>query len=385
MAEFNQLSLDLASLSVHADDDLTLVADVASPLHVSTTYHYETDPSKLISAKERDIISSGAFIYSRFGTPVTQRVEAVLSQIVHGHAVVYASGLSAYTAALAYYNPSHLALADGYHGSHGVAAIFNRLSGLKQIKPYDEALGQGDLFHIESPINPTGESLDIAKAVEFAHSRGAKVIVDSTFAPPPLQDPFEFGVDMVMHSATKYFGGHSDLLAGILVTKDPEVAQQLLKDRAMFGSAPGNMETWLLLRSLRSYKLRVTTQAHNGVKIVEFLSKGLTSGELPVLTKVYHSSLQKEAFVTEQLNRGLYNPTFSIEVKTALIAKSLPSKLKLFHHATSLGGVESLIEWRAMTDKTVPDTLLRLSIGVEDVEDLIADLRQALAASVDLL
>ncbi|KAK9492327.1 Cys/Met metabolism PLP-dependent enzyme-domain-containing protein [Lipomyces doorenjongii] len=377
----SDLDLQIASLSVHADDSYAIVSDVAPPLHVSTTYHYNSDPSKLKSAKEYDIRirdEQSSFIYSRFGNPVVERVEAVLSAILNGHAVVYSSGLAAYTGALAYYNPRRLSIGDGYHGCHGVARIFTRFSGLEQVPLYDDSVSAGDLVHLETPINPTGLSVDLAKAVEFAHGRGAKAIVDATFAPPPLQDPFEFGVDMVMHSATKYLGGHSDLLAGVLVTKDPQVRQALLQDRGLLGGVPGNFESWLLLRSLRTFKLRVETQARNAGKIVAWLDSALKNNEIPALTKVYHSSLQAEEFVRQQMKSGLFSPTFSIEVKSAQVAKSLPSRLKLFHHATSLGGVESLIEWRAMTDTSVPESLLRLSIGVEDADDLIADLKAAL-------
>ncbi|KAK9329190.1 Cys/Met metabolism PLP-dependent enzyme-domain-containing protein [Lipomyces starkeyi] len=377
----SDLDLQIASLSVHADDSYAMVSDVAPPLHVSTTYHYNSDPSKLKSAKEHDIRvrdEQSSFIYSRFGNPVVERVEAVLSAILNGHAVVYSSGLAAYTAALAYYNPRRLSMTDGYQGCHGVARIFNRFSGLEQVPLYDDSVSTGDLVHLETPINPTGLSVDLAKAVEFAHCRGAKVIVDATFAPPPLQDPFEFGVDMVMHSATKYLGGHSDLLAGVLVTKDPQVRLALLQDRGLLGGAPGNFESWLLLRSLRTFKLRVETQAKNAGKIVAWLDSAIKNNEIPALTKVYHSSLQTDEFVRKQLKTGLYSPAFSIEVESVEVAKSIPSRLKLFHHATSLGGVESLIEWRAMSDTSVPETLLRLSIGVEDADDLIADLKAAL-------
>ncbi|KAK9359165.1 pyridoxal phosphate-dependent transferase [Lipomyces starkeyi] len=377
----SDLDLQIASLSVHADDSYAMVSDVAPPLHVSTTYNYNSDPSKLKSAKEHDLRvrdEQSRFIYSRFGNPVVERVEAVLSAILNGHAVVYSSGLAAYTAALAYYNPRRLSMTDGYHGCYGVARIFNRFSGLEQVPLYDDSVSTGDLVHLETPINPTGLSLDIAKAVEFAHSRGAKIIVDATFAPPPLQDPFKFGVDMVMHSATKYLGGHSDLLAGVLITKDPQVRLALLQDRGLLGGAPGNFESWLLLRSLRTFKLRVETQAKNAGKIVAWLDSAIKNNEIPALTKVYHSSLQTDEFVREQLKSGLCSPAFSIEVESVEIAKSIPSRLKLFHHATSLGSVESLIEWRAMSDPNVSDSLLRLSIGVEDPDDLIADLKAAL-------
>ncbi|KAK7202474.1 putative trans-sulfuration enzyme [Myxozyma melibiosi] len=375
--------LDLASVSVHADDEFSLVSDVATPLHVSTIYKYNSDPDKLVRAKDHDIRLAGPDerVYSRFGNPVTSRVEAVLSGILGGHAVVYSSGLSAFTAAITHLQPKRVAIADGYHGCHNVLAILSRFGGgasIESIDHYDPSLSANDLFHIETPINPTGIALDLEKAVSFAHARGAKVLVDATFAPPPIQNPFDFGVDLVMHSATKYFGGHSDLLAGVLVTKDPAVRDQLLQDRGILGLQPGNMESWLLLRSLRTYKLRVTQQSTSATKIARFLADALASSSIPALKQVHHSSLQTEPFVAKQMPNGMHSPAFSIEVASSDLARKLPSRLKLFHHSTSLGGVESLIEWRAVSDKHVPETLLRLSIGVEDTDDLIADLKQGL-------
>jgi cystathionine gamma-synthase len=135
------------------------------------------------------------------------------------------------------------------------------------------------------------------------------------------------------------------------------------------------MESWLLLRSLRTYKLRVLAQTESAEKIVKYLSDNRS--QLSKLTKIYHASLQKDDFVKAQLPIG-GPPTFSIEVVNEQVARELPSKLKYFHHATSLGGVESLVEWRAMSDPKVPETLLRLSIGLEDTEDLIRDLHVAL-------
>lgn len=381
MKLINTMEYSLETASLHADDHLSQISDVATPIHVSTTFEYPSDPDALIPAKDRDIsnLPTGEIIYSRFSTPVVERVETVLGSVFGQgtYAVLYGSGLAAFTAALAHYNPNKLAMRDGYHGCHGVARVFGRLSGLEQVD-IDSEIGSGDLLHLESPINPTGLSSDIRHYADRAHDMGAKMMIDATFGPPPLQDPFEFGVDMIMHSGTKYLGGHSDLLAGILVTKDPEVRKQLLADRAMLGTGIGNMEAWLLLRSLRTLKMRVMTQSSNVEKVVKWLNE--SKSRLPGLKTVYHSSLQTEDFVKKQLKNG-YGATFAIEVDSAAIARALPSKLKLFHHATSLGGVESLVEWRAMTDKTISECILRFSIGVEDADDLIADIESAFTKS----
>lgn len=224
-------------------------------------------------------------------------------------------------------------------------------------------------------MNPYGTSKDINYFAEKAHAKGAILSVDSTFAPVPLQDPFKFGADVVMHSATKYFGGHSDLLAGVLAVKDAKTKSALYEDRIYLGTNIGNLEAYLLLRSLRSYELRIKKQSENVLEVVTYLNAN--KDKYKVLSKIFHSSLQDEPFVKEQLPNG-YNPVFSITLDTKEHAKHLPSRLKYFHHATSLGGLESLIEWRAMTDEHVDQALLRVSIGGEDSADLIADLEQAL-------
>ncbi|KAK9472965.1 pyridoxal phosphate-dependent transferase [Dipodascopsis tothii] len=373
--------LSLATLSIHQDDHLARVVDIAPPLTVSTNFEYPP-ADKLILARDRKISedSGDDLIYSRFTTNVVQRAEAVLSGIFGAGAypVTYHNGLAAFTAALFFFNPKKLAIGDGYHGCHSVAEIVSRLNGLRVIPLDSDEIDSTTLVHVETPINPTGYAIDLRKYAEIAHARGAKLLVDATFAPPPLQDPFAFGADMVMHSATKYFGGHSDLLAGVLVTKDADVQRALRGDRSILGTGMGNLEAWLLLRSMRTLSVRVRAQSASAEKIVRWLADNVE--RLPALTKVHHSSLQTEAFVAEQLAGG-HSPTFSFEVTSAEVARALPDRLKLFHHATSLGGVESLIEWRAVTDPHVQLTLLRVSVGLEDPDDLIADLEQGLLAA----
>lgn len=369
----------IPTLAVHADDHLANTSDIASPLHVSTTYAYNKDPEKLRT--EQELTAAGELqseiIYSRYAQPVVPRVEEVLSQLLDGYAVVYSSGLSAFHAAMIYYNPKNVFVGQAYHGCKAILDILNRNYGVKihDLDADPELLQPGDVIHLESPINPYGIAIDIAKYAKIAHSRSAYLIVDSTFAPPPLQHPFEFGVDMIMHSATKYFGGHSDLLAGVLVTKSKDIADALHHDRNYLGTITASMESWLVLRSLRTFDLRVRRQAANAVKIVKYLEEH--KSEFPALTKIYHSTFQTEDFVKEQLPLG-GGPVFSIDTVDEKVARNLPSKLKLFHHATSLGGVESLIEWRAMSDPFIPRNLLRISVGVEDADDLIQDLVQAL-------
>ena len=293
---------------------------------------------------------------------------------------------------IVYLNPKRVAIGGGYHGCHGVLSILTKLNGLVKLELESESdlaqLQKGDVIHVETPLNPTGEARDLAYYRKKADELGCYLTVDATFAPPPLMDPFQFGVDMSMHSGTKYFGGHSDMLAGVLAVRPdrPEWVKGLLYERLHMGSVMGSLEGWLGVRSLRTLELRVTRQSESAQKMVDWLVGELGSEGLVAETvlKVQHASLQPEAadensWLRKQMPNG-FGPVFSIWMKTEELAKRLPSKLHLFHHATSLGGVESLIEWRAVTDRTVDKRLLRVSIGVESWEDLRDDLLQGFKA-----
>lgn len=372
----------ISTNTVHADQVLNRVTDVVPPLNTSTTFRYPDDPQDIKPASEYfdDTYdpSTATPIYSRLGHPNSTRVEKILGTLIGGECVVYNSGLSAFFAAIMFFNPKTVAIGDGYHGCHGILHLLERNYGVKVVNLDQlDQLSKGDLIHVETPENPYSTVHDIHHYVTKAKEIGAFTLVDATFAPPPLSDPFAFGVDMVMHSATKYFGGHSDLLAGCLVTKNPETKIQLANDRIYLGTNIANMESYLLLRSLRTYELRITRQSANATAIVKHLNDHFA--DYPSLTKIYHSSLQHDDYVSKQMTGG-HAPVFSVELSTPEKAKVLPSKLAYFQHATSLGGVESLIEWRAVTDSNAKPTLLRVSCGVENVQDLIDDLDKALRA-----
>ena len=304
-------------------------------------------------------------------------------------------------------NPKRISVGEGYHGCHGVIGIHQKLTGLQKLDLScdPEELQAGDVVHIETPINPYGTAFNLKAFAEKAHSRGAYLTVDATFGPPPLQDPFLWGADIVMHSGTKYIGGHSDMLCGIL-TVNPTRAKEgwfekLEGERLYLGNVMGSMEGWLGIRSIRTLEVRVERQAFNAGKIVAWLDAALhpeaaspvgdttsldpENGKIvrSVLEKIEHASLQHEdiedGWLLKQMPNG-FGPVFSITMKESELARRLPSKLDLFHHATSLGGVESLIEWRTMTDSTVDRRLLRVSIGLEGWEDLRDDLLKGFKA-----
>ena len=314
--------------------------------------------------------------------------------------MTYASGLAAFHALLVFLNPRRIALSGGYHGCHGVVRLLAKLTGLQQLDLADPSqvaqLQAGDVIHVETPVNPTGEARDLARYAELAAEKGCVLTADATFGPPPLQDPLALGVDVVMHSGTKYLGGHSDMLCGVLAVSPRRAAQgwarALRAERVYLGSVMGSLEAWLGVRSLRTLELRVLRQSAAASRLVAWLAAELTAdGSLvgKVVAAVHHASLQPEAAVEGSWLRrqmpGGYGPVFALRMKTPDAARRLPSKLALFHHATSLGGVESLIEWRAMTDKAVDKTLLRLSVGVEGWEDLKEDLERGFRALVDEL
>ena len=415
-----------STIAIHADDPLNLISDVAPPLHVSTTYRYPRDPTLLRPIHLRDTTNSqplfdpGEHCYSRQDTSTSTRFEQILTHLLHNPAIVYSSGLASFHALLTHLNPRAVAIGAGYHGCHGVLDIHVRLTGAKLL-PLDcdpAQLGPGDLIHLETPINPTGLAFDIAHYAAIAHSRGAYLSVDSTFGPPPLQDPFVQGADVVMHSGTKYIGGHSDMLCGVLAVRDKGWVEPLMRDRLHLGSVMGGLEGWLGVRSVRTLELRVLRQSENAglvVAVLDYLVRTVGAGHLgeekasangidtdaPIhgsslslkqaisqlslpysgayavyhtVAKIEHASLQTNVpWLKTQMPSG-FGSVFGITMKNANFAQRLPSKLALFHHATSLGGVESLIEWRTMTDDTVQPDFLRVSVGIEDWRDLVKDL-----------
>ncbi len=302
-------------------------------------------------------------------------------------------------AALVFLNPKRIAIGAAYHGCHGVIGLHQKISGMQKLdlNCAAEELQEGDVVHLETPQNPTGEAYDIAKYAEKAHSRGAYLLVDATFGPPGLQDPFLHGADIVMHSGTKYLGGHSDMLCGVLAVRNKDWYRKLSYERTYLGSVLGSLEGWLGVRSLRTLELRVQRQSQNAEKLVAWLAGLLeyaTNGDgdgttvsrnqdsindhnavAAVVEKIAHASLQHtdKHWLQKQMPNG-YGPVFAIWMKDESLAKQFPSKLRLFHHATSLGGVESLIEWRTMSDATIDTRILRVSVGVENWEDLRDDM-----------
>jgi len=371
---------------LHGDDPLRRGEDVAPAISVSTTF---LTPLPTEGGNATDYRNPPRHVYSRYTTQNSTRAEHILSQITDGFALTYSSGLAASYAALVFFKPKRIAITGGYHGCHAMIEVYRKAAPDVKVIGIDDEFQSGDLCWLETPLNPTGESRDVQYYADKVHKVGGQLIVDSTFAPPPLQYPFKHGADCILHSATKYFGGHSDMLSGVLVVRTKEEWDVLQSDRTYMGNTMGSLESWLLLRSLRTFHLRLARQSETASALVEWLQKivltpaGKSFEGIPggVLIKVWHSSLQgKDArgFDPSIQMTGGWNATFSIKLSKPQYAAWFPHSLKYFTPATSLGGVESLVEYRASWDPTSDPRAVRLSIGVEDLEDLKADIRQAL-------
>jgi cystathionine beta-lyase/cystathionine gamma-synthase len=373
---------------VHADGNFG-GPEVGPSISVSSTFRRPQLNGSTSYDEEFDPTNPSRHEYSRYSQNVSTRAELVLGKINGGYAMTYASGIAAAFAAVVFYRPNRVAISEGYHGCHASIEVYRRISGNKlQVIDIDDEFQKGDLCWLETPLNPTGVSRDIKYYADKVHAVGGHLLVDSTFAPPPLQYPFKWGTDCILHSASKYLGGHSDLLAGVLVVKTLEEVKSLWKDRVYLGSMMGSLESWLLLRSLRTLHLRVPFQSANATSLVQWLDAasktpiGQTFDGIPggIIFKVWHSSLQEKdarGFEPKEQMEGGWNPCFGILLADPQHAKLLPHLLKLFVNATSLGGVESLIEQRLQSDAGADPRLIRISVGVEELKDLKDDLRRA--------
>ncbi|MDH3425333.1 MAG: PLP-dependent transferase [Acidimicrobiia bacterium] len=346
---------DLHTSAVHGDDEIGDGPDVAPPIRVSTTFD-RTDQDDLV--------------YRRYDHSTTRRLEAVMGAMEGGHAVAYASGMAATSALVRRLSPSRIALpADVYGGTKALLVSQAARGEVELVEP--AALGSGDLWWTETPSNPKCIVSDIEAISQQAHSNGALVAVDSTFATPVLQNPLALGADYVVHSTTKFIGGHSDAMGGILVSASPEETDELRSRRDLEGAIPGSLDSWLTLRGLRTLPLRVERQSATAQIVAEFLANRVP--------KVWYPSLADHPghdVAARQMRAG--GGVVSFEAASGAEAVRIRDSLKLFRNATSLGGVESVADLRADHEPDAPPELIRCSIGLEAPEDLVADLEQAL-------
>ncbi len=349
------MAIDPFTAAVHADRIVADGFDVAPPIRVTTTFD-RTDQT------ERE--------YRRSHHATTERFEAVLGALEGGHAVAYPSGMSAVLAILRHFRPDRVALPkDVYHGVRSLVDTEARRGTLRTVDP--DRLGEGDMWWVETPSNPRCLVTDIAVTAAVARQRGVIVVVDSTFATPVLQQPLALGADVVMHAATKFIAGHSDALGGAVVVAQESTAGALRFARMQDGAVPGSLDVWLALRGIRTLPLRVERQSASAAAVASWLA--------PRVPVVWHPSLRTHpghAIAGRQMASG--GGVLSFEMETSDLARRVVARTRLFRTATSLGGVESLAEWRRSVNPDAPEGLVRLSIGLESPADLIADLEQAL-------
>jgi len=315
-------------------------------------------------------VGGGDVEYGRYGNPTWSAFEEALGDLEGGRALAFSSGLAAVATVfdLVGHGQKVVAPRHAYNGSvMQLADLESRgriAASLVDITDLDTVIAEcanASLVWLESPTNPALEIANIPAIVEAAHAAGAYVAVDNTFATPLLQQPLSMDADIVVHSATKFLAGHSDVLLGALVTKDHDLYDVLKKRRDMIGAVPGTFETWLALRGMRTLDVRMERAQSNARELVSRLS------EHPAVAEVRHPGFG--AIVSIVLAQG------------ALAADLLTHKTRLWVHATSLGGVESTFErrrrWKS-EPATIPDGLVRMSVGIEDVNDLWDDLVTAL-------
>ncbi len=358
------------------DDDTKAIV---APIHLSTTY-----------VRDPDNQYRNGRIYARADNPTFDQAEATLAALERGHAaLVFASGMAAATAVFQALAPGdHVVVPNVMYWSlRNWLTGFARQWGL-QVDTIDmanlDAVASAmrpntKLVWIETPANPLWTITDIAAVCAIAHARGAAVAVDSTVATPVLTQPLALGADLVMHSATKYLNGHSDVIAGALATReDTPLWQRIRTLRAQLGSIIGPFEAWLLARGMRTLFPRVEVACRNAQRIADHFASHAKVAEVlyPGLPSFAGHELAKRQM------RGGFGGMLSIRVRageSAAIATA--ANVQVWKRATSLGGVESLVEHRASVEGAgtpVPADLLRLSVGIEDAGDLVADLEQAL-------
>jgi len=371
--------MKIETIAIHAGNHIDDSSKaVVQPIVMSTTFERAVDGS----------FPSG-YTYSRSSNPNRTLLENVLAKLEGGaDAASFSSGNAAGMAVFQSLTPGTHIIApdDMYHG------LRNQLKNLfKDILTFDfidvnnsEVLQQHikpetGLIWLETPSNPLLKITDIKKVVSIARQNNIKVACDNTFATPICQQPFSLGAELVMHSSTKYFGGHSDLMGGVLITRDKNEWWQKIRQVQEFGGAvPSPMDCYMLVRSIKTLPYRMCGHVHNAQLLAEYLESH------PKVEQVMYPGLPshpQHQIAKEQMTGfgGMLSFTLRDGQEEA---KRVINGLKLFTRATSLGGVESLIEHRATVegpDTKTPFNLLRVSVGLEHIDDLIADMTQALS------
>lgn len=359
---------------------------IMTPIYQTSTY-----------VQEAPGVNKG-YGYARGKNPTREALQDNIAALENGkHCVCFSSGVAATDAVMKMLRPGDEVIAgnDLYGGSYriftkifepfGIKFHFIDLTNAENIKTHINS--NTKLIWAETPTNPTMQIIDIAACSKIAKENKLTLVVDNTFASPYLQNPLDLGADIVMHSVTKYIGGHSDVVMGALITNSVEIHEKLYFILNSSGANPGPMDSFLVLRGIKTLHLRMERHCFNGRKVAEFLKKH------PKIEKVYWPGFPEHPNheIAKKQMRD-FGGMISIVLKEKTIENTfkVASSFKIFSLAESLGGVESLINHPAtMTHGSIPkeerekvgvvDSLLRLSVGVEDIEDLLEDLHQALA------
>ena len=347
-------------------------APLNPPIVLASTYH-----------------AGGPTGYGRYGNVTWEALEEALAALEGGTVRVFASGMAA-VAAVADLVPVGGTVVAPRAAYSGTLALLReqeqrgRLGELRVVDIVDTDAVRGaaagaDLVWVESPTNPLIEVADVPAVAAAARATGAMLAVDNTFATPLVQRPLDAGADLVVHSATKYLSGHSDVLLGAVATRDPALLDRLTGHRSTYGSIPGTVEAWLALRGLRTLALRVERAQANAATLAERLQ-----GHPAVQRVRYPGLLDDPGHERAVKSMSGFGCMVAVELHGgAAAADAVAAGVRLWVHATSLGGIESTLErrrrWPAESME-VPESLVRLSVGCEDVDDLWADLHAALLA-----
>jgi len=373
--------MDFETRAIHAgqEPDPTTGA-VTTPIYLTSTY-----------AQEEVGVHKG-YDYSRVANPTRTALEVCLASLEgadHGHA--FSSGIGATTTIMHLVSPGdRVVTVNDVYG--GVYRMFTQVYESKGYEfafvPPDELVGAIDertrLVWVETPTNPLLNLVDIRAVADAAHAAGAILVVDNTFATPYLQQPLALGADIVLHSTTKYLGGHSDVVGGFAGTNDPTIAERLRFLQKSLGAVPGPFDSWLVLRGVKTLAVRMQRHCENAHAVVEFLEAH------PRVERVLYPGLASHPgheLAARQMSD--FGGMVSFLVESEQEAVDLVGRTKVWTLAESLGGVESLIEHPArMTHASTADApfaaprnLVRLSVGIESADDLIADLEAALVAA----
>lgn len=372
------MKIETKAIHLGHETDLATGA-VVPPLYLATTYERDGDGTY-----------PRGYVYSRLDNPNRKSLEQSVAVLENGEvAAAFSSGLAAIMALFQSLSAGDHVIAsrDLYHGTTKMLKeIFGpwKLEASFVDTTDPERVAQAlqkntKLIFLETPSNPTLKITDIAAVAKIAHEAGILCACDNTWATPILQRPLDLGADLVVHSTTKYFGGHSDVLGGVVVSKtENDYFKRLRLVQQIGGAVPSPFDCWLVQRGLQTLPCRIRNHCEGAMAVAQFLENH------PKVERVYYPGLPSHpGYETAKKQMSLLGGMLSFEVTGGKEkALDVTARVRIISRATSLGGVESLIEHRASVEgpqSTTPEGLLRLSVGLENADDLLADLEQALA------